>query len=62
MAEKCETARRYCPECHAEIAEATWPFCQACDAELIYCPHCWQPLSIDAEACPYCGADLEAGS
>ncbi len=58
MAEKCKPAGLRCPNCDAEIAEAAWPYCQACEAELTYCPHCQKPLGADADQCPYCGADV----
>jgi|WetSurMetagenome_2_1015567.scaffolds.fasta_scaffold371012_2 hypothetical protein len=61
MATIIKLARQYCPNCNAEIAEAAFPYCQACDAEINYCPGCQRPLDIDAEGCPYCGADLVAG-
>jgi hypothetical protein len=61
MPAKSQPARQYCPNCNAEIAEVVFPYCQACDTEITYCPGCRKPLAADAEGCPYCGADLAAG-
>ncbi len=60
MANKREPVKqpRYCPYCDAEIAEAAFPYCQACEVEIFYCPECQKPLSRDNEVCPNCGANI----
>jgi len=58
MAEKCEPKRQSCPYCDEEIAEAQFPYCQACEMEIAYCPKCQEPLAKDRKVCPNCGADL----
>ena len=46
-----------CPFCDEEIAEAAFPYCEACQVRLTYCPQCHEPLPRGAEKCPYCGSD-----
>lgn len=61
MAEKCEQTKggRSCPYCDEEIAEAAFPYCEACGKEIISCPSCKEPVSNDAKVCPNCGVDIE---
>jgi len=63
MAKKRESAKepRYCPYCDAEIAEAAFPYCEACEVEIFYCPKCRQPVSRYKQVCPNCGADIREG-
>ncbi len=49
---------RYCPYCDEEIAEASFPYCGACEVEIFYCPKCRQPVPRDKPVCPNCGADI----
>ncbi len=49
---------RYCPYCDAEIAEAAFPYCEACEVEIFACPKCQQPVPRDKQVCPHCGADI----
>jgi predicted amidophosphoribosyltransferase len=51
-----------CPYCDAEIAEAAFPFCQACKVTILYCPACRQPVPKGKEVCPSCGADIQKKS
>ncbi len=65
MAEKTKKTQegRCCPYCDAEIAEAAFPFCNACGVKVLTCPSCHNPVPRDKEACPTCGADLaDSGS
>ncbi|MFC1982086.1 zinc ribbon domain-containing protein [Chloroflexota bacterium] len=48
----------YCPYCDEEIAEAAFPYCEACEVEVFYCPRCRKPLSRDSKVCPHCKADI----
>ena len=61
MANKRESIKepRYCPYCDAEIAEATFPYCQACEVDIFNCPKCQQTISRDNKTCPHCGADIK---
>jgi endogenous inhibitor of DNA gyrase (YacG/DUF329 family) len=47
-----------CPYCDEEIAEAAFPYCEACQVKLLRCPQCREAVPRDAEKCPYCGADV----
>ncbi len=60
MAKKHEPikAPRYCPYCDEEIAEAAFPYCEACGISTFYCPKCQQPVPRDNPVCPNCGADI----
>ena len=49
---------RYCPYCDAEIAEASFPYCEVCEVEIFSCPKCQQPVPRDKQECPNCGADI----
>jgi hypothetical protein len=39
-----EREPRFCPYCDEEIAEATFPYCQACEVEVFHCPKCQKPV------------------
>ena len=54
--------RRFCPYCDEEIAEAAFPYCDACKVEVFYCPKCRQSLPRENKVCPHCGADIRAGA
>lgn len=60
MAEKCIPTKgaRFCPYCDEEIAEAAFPYCEACGVKLFCCPKCQQPVPRDKQVCPHCGADI----
>jgi Zn-finger nucleic acid-binding protein len=60
MDEKCEPTRgrQFCPYCDAEIAEAAFPYCKACEVEIFHCPKCRKPVPQDKKVCPSCGADI----
>ena len=47
-----------CPFCDEEIAEAAFPFCEACSVKLLSCPSCEATVPRDTEQCPHCGADI----
>lgn len=49
---------RYCPYCDAEIAEASFPYCGACEVEVFTCPSCREPVKREEKVCPHCGADI----
>lgn len=59
MADSSERIRppHTCPFCDAEIAEAAFPYCEACGFRAIPCPQCGLPMAKVRETCPYCGAD-----
>ncbi len=61
MEDECKTdeERRFCPYCDSEIAEAAFPYCQACEVPLFYCPKCRKPVSRDKKVCPHCGATIK---
>jgi hypothetical protein len=48
-----------CPYCDAEIAEAAFPYCEACKVEALRCPICHMMIERDTLKCPHCGADLK---
>jgi predicted amidophosphoribosyltransferase len=48
----------FCPYCDEEIAEASFPYCEACGITIFYCPKCRKPVPRDKKICPYCGADI----
>ncbi len=54
-------ALRSCPYCDEEIAEAAFPYCEACAIEIFCCPECQQPVPRDEQVCPNCGADIREG-
>jgi predicted amidophosphoribosyltransferase len=49
----------FCPYCDDEIAEASWPYCDACDVTVFYCPDCRKPVPRDKKSCPHCGAEIK---
>lgn len=50
---------RFCPYCDAEIAEVSFPYCQACEVTVFYCPKCRKPVERDKKVCPHCGAKIK---
>jgi predicted amidophosphoribosyltransferase len=48
-----------CPFCDEAIAEAAFPYCEACGLKVLRCPKCQLPVPRDKEKCPHCGADLK---
>jgi len=48
-----------CPFCDEAIAEAAFPYCEACGLKVLYCPDCGAAVPRDREKCPYCSADLK---
>jgi Zn-finger nucleic acid-binding protein len=61
VADKREPAKEplYCPYCDEEIAEAAFPYCEACGVEIFYCPKCCEAIPRDKKICPHCGADIK---
>jgi predicted amidophosphoribosyltransferase len=47
-----------CPYCDEEIAEAAFPYCEACGLKVLHCPNCETPVRRDTETCPNCGANI----
>ena len=47
-----------CPFCDEEIAEAAFPYCEACQVKLARCPQCQAAIPRDAAKCPNCGTDV----
>jgi hypothetical protein len=62
MANKREHVNKVCccPYCDAEIAEAAFPYCKACEVEVFYCPNCREAIPRDEQVCPSCGADIKS--
>ena len=56
---KAEKERHFCPYCDEEIAETAFPYCQACEVTIFYCPKCRKPLPRDNRVCPHCGAEIK---
>jgi hypothetical protein len=50
---------RSCPFCDEEIAEAAFPYCEACGVKLLRCPACQMPIPRDSEKCPHCGVNIK---
>lgn len=48
-----------CPFCDADIAEAAFPFCEACRQQVTYCPKCKQSVPGGHPKCPHCGAEIK---
>ena len=63
MAKKNEPIKepRACPFCDEEIAEAAFPYCEACKVTVLHCPRCRQPVSRGDKECPHCGANIREG-
>jgi hypothetical protein len=61
MAEKTEPEKkvRTCPFCDDEIAEAAFPYCEACAKKVLYCPECGLAVPRSREKCPHCGASMK---
>ena len=57
---KAEKRRLVCPYCDDEIAEESFPYCQACEVDVFHCPRCREPLSRYDEICPKCGANIRS--
>jgi predicted amidophosphoribosyltransferase len=51
---------RFCPYCEEEIAEAAFPYCEACGLQVVKCPGCGQSVARDSKKCPACGIDIKA--
>ena len=56
---KAEKERRFCPYCDEELAEASFPYCQACEVTVFYCPKCRKPVPRDKKVCPNCSANIK---
>ena len=56
---KAEKEHRFCPYCDEEVAEASWPYCDACNVDISYCPKCRKPVPRDKRICPHCGAEIK---
>jgi predicted amidophosphoribosyltransferase len=56
---KAEKTHLTCPYCEAEIAEASFPFCQACKVKVFYCPSCKKSMPRVSNKCPHCGAVIK---
>ncbi len=52
------TEQRKCPNCGKDIAEAAWPYCEACDLEIVTCPGCGCAVGSGEHTCPECGAEV----
>ena len=50
---------RTCPFCDDEIAEAAFPYCEACGLKVLYCPKCGLAVPRNREICPHCGASMK---
>jgi predicted amidophosphoribosyltransferase len=55
---KYEKKAHICPFCDAEIAEAAFPYCEACGLKVLYCPGCGATVPRDREECPECGTSM----
>lgn len=55
---KAKTEREFCPYCDEEIAQASFPYCQACKVTMMRCPRCHKFVSRKEERCPSCGAKI----
>jgi predicted amidophosphoribosyltransferase len=56
---KVEREHHFCPYCDEELAEVSFPYCQACVVTIFYCPQCREPLPRDKRVCPHCGAEIK---
>ncbi len=50
--------KRFCPYCDEEIAEAAFPYCEACKLDVLRCPDCGMSVPIGKEKCPSCGVNI----
>jgi len=48
-----------CPYCDADIAEASFPYCEACKVKEFYCPECHSPVPRESTKCPRYGVDIK---
>ena len=48
-----------CPCCEDEIAEAAFPYCEACQLQVVKCPGCGQSVPRDMKNCPACGVNIK---
>lgn len=48
-----------CPYCDKQIAEASFPYCAACEVKLPSCPKCHRAVSADMKVCPSCGTKIK---
>ena len=60
MEGECNKESRVCPFCEADIAEAAFPYCEACKVEVFTCPKCHKVVPRDKKKCPHCGAAMKA--
>ena len=51
--------RHACPFCDSEIAEAAFPYCEACGFRTEPCPGCGLPVASMRPTCPHCGARMK---
>ncbi len=49
-----------CPFCEDAIAEAAFPYCEACSLKVWKCPGCGKSIPRDSEQCPDCGVNIKA--
>ena len=54
-----EKTQLFCPYCDEEIAEASFPYCEACQVTVFYCPKCHMAVSRENRICPNCGAEIK---
>ena len=47
-----------CPFCDEDIAEAAFPYCEACKVKVPTCPECGEPVPRDSAKCPQCGCEI----
>ena len=57
-----EKSKLFCPYCDTEIAEASFPYCEACQVKVFYCPKCHMPVPRENRKCPHCGAEIKGGT
>ncbi len=50
---------RTCPYCDSEIAEAAFPYCEACHLKVQRCSECGKVVAKGDEKCPRCGTAIE---
>ena len=60
MEEKCKPTKesRSCPYCDEDIAEAAFPYCEACEVETFSCPGCGHGIPREEEVCPECHINI----
>ena len=56
--EKIQKQPHSCPFCDEEIAEAAFPYCEACSVNMLHCPNCESSVPRNTEECPHCGTDI----